>query len=104
VAKNRITAERLVELLASAPARINGLENKAAIRVGLDADVVILDPRAEYVVRAADQYLPVGFTIFEGMTFTGRPTLTISQGKVIVEQGKFTGAPGSGRFIQRKLS
>ena len=104
VAKNRITAERLVELLASAPARIYGLANKGAIRVGLDADVVLLDPRAEYVVRATDQYLPVGFTIFEGMTFTGRPTLTISQGKVIVEQGKFTGAPGSGRFIQRKLS
>jgi dihydropyrimidinase len=104
VAKKRITAERLVELLASAPARIYGLANKGAIRVGLDADVVLFDPRAEYVVRAADQYLPVGFTIFEGLTFTGRPSLTISQGKVIVEQGKFVGAPGSGRFIQRRLA
>jgi len=66
--------------------------------------VVVFDPRAEYVVHAADQYLPVGFTIFEDMTFTGRPSVTIARGKVIVDHGTFTGAPGSGRFIQRHLS
>jgi len=104
VTKKRLTLERMVELLSAAPARIYGLTNKGAVRVGLDADVVVFDPRAEYVVHAADQYLPVGFTIFEDMTFTGRPSVTISRGKVIVDHGTFTGAPGSGRFIQRHLS
>jgi dihydropyrimidinase len=104
VAKKRLTVEHLVELLSTAPARIYGLSHKGALRVGLDADVVIFDPQAEYVVHAADQYLPVGFTIFEGMTFTGRPNVTISQGKVIVDHGHFVGAPGSGRFIPRRLS
>ncbi len=103
VAKGRITLERMVDLLSTAPARIYGLSNKGAVRVGHDADLVVLDPKSEYVVHAADQYLPVGFTIFEGMTFTGRPMLTISQGQVIVDHGQFVGRRGSGRFIARKL-
>jgi len=104
VAKGRITVERMVDLLSTAPARIYGLPNKGAVRVGYDADLVVFDPKSEYVVHAADQYLPVGFTIFEGMTFTGRPSHTISQGQVIVDHGQFVGRRGSGRFIARKLS
>jgi dihydropyrimidinase len=104
VARKRISLERMVELLSAAPARIYGLKQKGALRVGLDADVVVFDPQAEYVVHSEDQYLPVGFTIFEGMTFTGRPTATIAHGKVIVDHGNFTGAPGSGRFIRRELA
>ena len=64
----------------------------------------MFDPQVQYVVQATDQYLPVGFTIFEGQTFTGKPTHTISQGKVIVEGGQFVGQAGAGRFIERKLA
>jgi dihydropyrimidinase len=103
-AKGRLSVERVVELLSAAPARIYGLSNKGAVRVGFDADLVVLDPRAEYVVRAADQYLPVGFTIFEGQNFTGRPCLTISRGRVIVDHGRFVGQRGGGRFVARQLS
>ena len=103
VAKGRITAERMVELLSTAPARIYGLPNKGAVRVGFDADLVVFDPEAQYTIHAEDQYLPVDFTIFEGMTFTGRPSLTISNGQVIVEDGEFIGQPGTGRFIERQL-
>jgi dihydropyrimidinase len=104
VARGRITVERMVDLLSTAPALIYGLPNKGAVRVGFDADLVVFDPQAQYTVRAADQYLPVGFTIFEGLTFTGRPSYTISQGQVIVDHGQFVGRPGVGRFIARKLS
>lgn len=104
VAKGRLTVERLVELISAAPARIYGLPNKGAVRVGFDADLVVFDPQARYVVQAADQYLPVGFTIFEGLPFTGKPTHTLSQGKVIVEDGQFVGQVGAGRFIERQLA
>jgi dihydropyrimidinase len=102
-AAGRLTAERVVELLSAAPARIYGLANKGAVKVGYDADLVVWDPEARYVARAEDQYLPVGFTIFEGRTFTGQPRQTISQGKVVVDRGEFVGQPGSGRFIPRRL-
>jgi dihydropyrimidinase len=104
VAGGRFAVERLVELVSAAPARIYGLPDKGAVRVGLDADLVVFDPQAQYTVRAADQRLPVGFTIFEGQTFTGKPVYTISQGKVIVDHGRFVGRAGAGRFIERRLT
>jgi dihydropyrimidinase len=104
VAKGRLSLERMVELLSTAPARIYGLPTKGAVRVGFDADLVVFDPQANYRVRAADQYLPVGFTIFEGMIFSGRPSYTIAQGQVIVDHGQFVGRPGTGRFITRQLA
>lgn len=103
VARGRITVEQMVELLSTAPARIYGLPNKGAVQVGFDADLVVYDPKAQYTIHADDQYLKVGFTIFEDMTFTGRLSLTISNGQVIVEDGQFLGRPGAGRFIEREL-
>jgi dihydropyrimidinase len=103
VAKGRISAERMVELLSAGPARIYGVPNKGAVQVGYDADLVVLDPQEEYVMHGSDQFLPVGFTVYEGMKFTGRPTLTISRGTVVVDHGQFVGRAGSGRFVARQI-
>ena len=46
VATGRITQERLVDLLATTPARRFGLASKGAIEVGRDADLVVFDPTA----------------------------------------------------------
>ena len=45
VAASRLTWPRLVELASRNPARIFGLGRKGNLRVGLDADVVVYDPR-----------------------------------------------------------
>ena len=42
-AAGRITMERLVDLLATTPARLFGLRSKGAIEVGRDADLVLFD-------------------------------------------------------------
>ena len=44
VAKGRITVERMVDLLATTPARRFGLASKGAIEVGRDGDLVLFDP------------------------------------------------------------
>src|SRR6185436_5540502 len=41
VARGRLTLERMVELLATTPARRFGLRRKGALEVGLDADIVL---------------------------------------------------------------
>ncbi|MGZ6256379.1 MAG: amidohydrolase family protein, partial [Candidatus Limnocylindria bacterium] len=46
VAGGRISLERLVELIATTPARLFGLATKGAIEVGRDADLVLFDPQA----------------------------------------------------------
>src|SRR5438445_13799557 len=44
VRRGRLTVERMVDVLATSPARIAGLRGKGAIAVGNDADIVIFDP------------------------------------------------------------
>ncbi|MCZ7574463.1 MAG: amidohydrolase family protein [Ardenticatenaceae bacterium] len=103
VAKGRITAERMVGLISAGPAALFGVPRKGAIRVGYDADLVLFDPHAVRVVHHEDLATPVGYTIFEGMEMRGWPTHTISRGEVIVENRKFVGSTGRGRFIERQI-
>ncbi len=104
VAGGRFSLERMVDLVSTAPARNFGVPNKGAVRVGYDADLVLLDPNAEYTMQAAELSSPAGFTIFEGQPFKGRVNYTIARGQVIVEHGEFSGRKGYGHFIARSLS
>ena len=54
MAKARLTVERMVDLLATTPARLFGLERKGAIEVGRDADLVLFDPAARRTLRAGE--------------------------------------------------
>jgi len=54
VRTGRVSLARIVDAFSSAPARILGLENKGAIRVGADADLTLLNLRKEFCFREAD--------------------------------------------------
>jgi dihydropyrimidinase len=71
VATGRITVERMVDLLATTPARRFGLDRKGAIEVGRDADLVLFDPAARRIVRQADLHHTSDFTPYEGLPIQG---------------------------------
>jgi len=55
VRKGRLTLARLVEVLATAPARIAGMyPQKGVIAIGSDADLVVIDPEVRRTIHAAD--------------------------------------------------
>ena len=49
----------------------------------------------------APQSQPDAATPFEGREVVGAPAYVLSRGKVVVENGKFTGKPGDGKFQKR---
>jgi dihydropyrimidinase len=95
VAARRITVERMVEVLSSTPARLFGLPTKGAIQVGLDADLVLVEPDAQRTIRQADLSHTSDYTPYEGMAVTGAI-------RGVLVRGRHPGdAPG--RFMQRRL-
>jgi dihydropyrimidinase len=103
VAKGRITLERMVDLLATTPARLFGLRSKGSIEPGLDADLVLFDPEARRTIRSADLHHTSDYTPYEGMSVTGAVRSVFVRGRAVIRNGAFVGQRGFGRFVERRL-
>jgi allantoinase len=90
----------VAELLSWNPARRYGLLQKGDIAPGFDADLVLVDPRESFVVRAAESESQQGYTPFEGMELTGRVKTTFLRGELVYDRGKVVG-PARGRYLRR---
>lgn len=105
VIAGRISRERWVEIVATAPARLFGLyPRKGVVAVGSDADLVIYDPTAKHTISAKTHHMDVDYSCYEGREVTGRSDIVLSRGEVIVRDGAFLGARGRGRFLRRSPS
>ncbi len=102
VQRGRISIHRLVDLLCTSPARMFGLfPRKGTLSVGSDADLVVFDPRVDYILSKAMALSRVDYCAFEGMRSYGSPWLVLQRGKIIARDGKVMGRPGGGEFLAR---
>ena len=102
VVAGRISRERWVDIVSTAPAKLFGMyPQKGAIAVGSDADIVIYDPTAKRTISAKTHHMDVDYSCYEGRTVQGRSDIVMSRGAVIVRDGEFAGRRGHGRFIKR---
>jgi dihydropyrimidinase len=102
VVAGRISCERWVEVVSTAPARMFGMyPRKGSVSVGADADLVVYDPTAKRTISAKTHHMDVDYSCYEGRTVQGRADIVLSRGSVIVRDGTFTGRKGHGRFIKR---
>lgn len=105
VVGGRISRERWVEIISTAPAKLFGMyPKKGAIAIGSDADIVIYDPNRTRVISAATHHMDVDYSCYEGRTVQGASDVVLSRGTVVVRDGEFTGRKGHGRFIRRGLA
>lgn len=101
VAKGRLTVERLVDVLATSPARLFGLSRKGAIEPGRDADLVLFDPAASRTLRAADLHHTSDYTPYEGFRLSGAVRSVFVRGRPVIRDGHFVGTRGFGKFVER---
>lgn len=98
--RGRVAYERVVEAYAEAPAQIYGLyPKKGRLQPGADADIVLIDPTAEWEIRDEAILSRAGWSPFSGRTVHGRIVQTYARGRLAAEDRKIVDAPGWGRFI-----
>jgi len=101
VNRGLITLERLVETFAVNPSKIMGLyPRKGVLAPGADADIIIVDPMSEFVIKGEELHSKQRITAFEGYEGRGRPLTTIVRGEVIMEAGEVIGKPGFGEYLK----
>jgi dihydropyrimidinase len=76
---------------------------KGALAAGSDADICVLDPADERVIRAEDLH-ETDYTPWEGRKMGAWPCLTVLRGKVVVENGAWKGSLADGKWQHRKIA
>ncbi|SIQ46068.1 dihydropyrimidinase/allantoinase [Rhizobium sp. RU35A] len=100
VCRKRLDLPRMVALLSGNAARRFNLPDKGAIRVGADADLVLVDLKGR--TRITPQTL---FThardishLYQNAEFEGAIRRTLVRGRTVFEDGKISTDPGWGRY------
>ncbi|NTV37238.1 MAG: dihydropyrimidinase, partial [Anaerolineaceae bacterium] len=105
VGSGRLSMNQFVALNCTNPAKLFGMyPQKGTLMPGSDADIVIWDPekKVKYGVQYSQQR--TDYNLYEGWDLVGYPEKVFLRGNLIMDDQKWLGKPGSGKFIYRKLS
>ncbi|MBF8248035.1 MAG: allantoinase [Bacteroidetes bacterium] len=87
------------------PAELVGLKGrKGSFRIGSDADIVVWDPDASFVVNPANIFHRHKMTPYEGRTLFGRVFCTFVGGRTVFENGQHVEGPRGSVILRRTLS
>lgn len=100
VAAGKISLRRFIEVTSERPAQIFGLyPKKGTIRVGADADLVVIDMDKTSTVDPSKFMSKAKYTPFEGWTLRGLPVMTFVNGTLVAKDGEIVGSAGTGTLV-----
>jgi len=77
---------QLIEEMSLNPAKILGLKDKGSLSEGADADIVIINPNKEWIVKKEDFLSKSKNSPFIGWKLKGEVLYTVYQGKVVYKR------------------
>lgn len=83
IGKNIISWKELVEKMSSMPAKILNIKSKGSLAAGNDADLAIIDPEAEWVLKKEEILSKSKNSPFIGKRLKGKVACTICSGKIV---------------------
>ncbi|MDR1651529.1 MAG: dihydroorotase family protein [Synergistaceae bacterium] len=100
VTEGKLTYEHLARITSGSPAEVFRLSQKGAVKVGLDADLTILEPVGSWSMKTTDMKTKSSdsASIFERFSFSHRIAHTLSRGRIVTQRGEREGYQG--RFIK----
>jgi dihydroorotase/allantoinase len=100
---SKLTYEKWLTMHCQRPAEIWGMyPQKGSLRVGTDADVMVLDPTIEWKLDRKNLRSKSTVTPYHEETFEGQVSMTIVRDNIVYQENEVVGAPGTGKVIEVK--
>jgi dihydroorotase len=87
VNRGNIPLAIIPKIFSRNPAKVFNLKNKGSIGLGKDADLIVIDLKKEGKFNLDNFYTKADYSPFENFSYKGIATMTIANGKVIMEDG-----------------
>lgn len=100
VNKGALSLSRVVESLASTPARVFGLKGKGLIKEGFDADLTMVDLKKEFKIDPSNFHSKAKYSPFSGLTVLGSVLKTFIGGMMVMEDSEVLVNPGAGNILR----
>ncbi len=84
----KCTIEQVSTWMSTAVAKAYNIPNKGEIKIGYDADLVLVDVVNYHPIDRKDIVSKCGWSPFEGWNLTGYPVYTIVNGNIVYEKGE----------------
>ena len=104
VCKKRISVEQMCRVLCENPAKLYGMyPQKGVIKSGSDADIVVLDPKADGFITKKTHHSKADYNPYEGVRTKGKITSVYLRGQEVVKDGELV-LSNKGKYIKRSLN
>ena len=101
VRKNRLSLDRVVQLLSEKPAEIFNLKDRGSLEQGKKADLTVIDFNRKFKIDALKFHSKAKYSPFDGWEVQGRPVKTFVNGLLIMDEQEIVAKAGSGEIIRR---
>ncbi|MDR0810489.1 MAG: amidohydrolase family protein [Gemmobacter sp.] len=104
VRKRGIPIETIAAATSANVAKLYSIPNKGDIAIGMDADLVVVDPDRRVMVDHATQHSHSDYSPYQGRTMTGAPCRTILRGRTLAIDGGLSqdaNASPAGHYLHR---
>jgi dihydropyrimidinase len=103
VLTDKISLNRFVEVVSTAPAKLMGLfPQKGNLSLGANGDVIVFDPNLEKTITPKSLRQNADYSPYEGRTVRGWPTTTVIRGQLVVHENQLLVEKGWGQYVNRK--
>ena len=93
VAAGRLSLREVVRLMGTGPAEVYGLRDKGCLAPGCEADLVLVDPQAEWTVGERPLFTRCGWSPFGGRRLRGRVVQVWLRGQLAYDEGQVRARP-----------
>jgi dihydroorotase len=90
---------QIAKMTSLIPAKIFGLKLKGSIFPGFDADLCLVDPKQEWIVKNEELFTKCKWSPFSGRKLRGKVSKAIVRGELAFDSGNVLAGRGSGKMV-----